>query len=165
MFQVGDFIVYGNNGACQVKAISTPGLDPETPDRRYYTIQPVCGTETIYIPVDSKVFMRPVMSKGEAEDLISRIPDISETPLETKDLHILTDSYRQVFLSHDCGQLVQLIKTTYRKNRTAVQNGKKPSEIDARFRKKAEELLHGELSVALGIPVENVPQYIESKIS
>ena len=165
MFQVGDFIVYSNNGACQIKAVSTPGLDPEAPDRQYYTIQPVYGTETIYVPVDSKVFMRPVMSKGEAEELIARIPEISETPDDSKDFHMLTDRYRQVFLSHDCGQLVQLIKTTYLKNRTAVQKGKKPSEVDTRFRKKAEELLHGELSVSLGIPVESVPQYIRSKIS
>ena len=63
--------------------------------------------------------------------------------------------------SHDCGDLVQLIKTVYAKSR---RSGRRLSQVDQRYRKRAEELLHGELSVALGIPFHEVPAYIESVI-
>ena len=59
------------------------------------------------------------------------------------------------------GNLVQLIKTVYAKSK---RSGRRLSQVDQRYRKRAEELLHGELSVALGIPFHEVPAYIESVI-
>ena len=56
---------------------------------------------------------------------------------------------------------MQLIKTVYAKSR---RHGRRVSQVDQRYRKRAEELLHGELSVALGIPFHEVPAYIESVI-
>ena len=45
-----------------------------------------------------------------------------------------------------------------------LKAGRQPGKVDARFRKRAEELLYGELSVALGIPQDSVPQYIHQKL-
>ena len=36
----------------------------------------------------------------------------------------------------------------------------KPSQLDERYMKRAEDLLHGELAYALGISKESVPDYI-----
>ena len=63
--------------------------------------------------------------------------------------------------SHDCEELVQLIKTVYAKSR---RHGRRVSQVDQRYRKRAEELLNSELSVALGIPLKEVPAYINQKI-
>ena len=38
--------------------------------------------------------------------------------------------------------------------------GKKLGQIDTRYRKEAEELLHEEFAVVLGIPKDEVIQYI-----
>lgn len=43
------------------------GLPVANKKRKYYKLAPVFGSGTIYIPVDTKVFMRPVISKEEAE--------------------------------------------------------------------------------------------------
>ena len=37
-------------------------------------------------------------------------------------------------------------------------------QVDQRYRKKAEGLLHGELSIALGIPLEQVEEYIRENM-
>lgn len=41
-------------------------------NRLYYKLSPVYGSGTIYVPVDTKIFMRPVLSRREAMDLIHR---------------------------------------------------------------------------------------------
>ena len=37
-------------------------------------------------------------------------------------------------------------------------------QVDQRYRKKAECLLHGELAVALGIPLDQVESYIQDSM-
>ena len=130
-------------------------------DRQYYTLTPVTGTETIYIPVDSPVFMRPVISREQAETLVRDIPNIEVDHFTSHSMRLSSEHYQEVLQSHDCGDLVQLIKTVYAKSR---RSGRRLSQVDQRYRKRAEELLHGELSVALGIPFHEVPAYIESVI-
>ena len=77
MYQAGEFIVYGTNSVCRVESIGKPPFETEE-DTLYYTLVPVTGTETIYIPTDSPVFTRPVISREKAEELINSIPDIEE---------------------------------------------------------------------------------------
>ena len=80
---------------------------------------------TIRIPVDSKVFMRPVISRQEAEALIDAIPGMHAEACHERNF----------------------------------------TQLAARFMKRAETLLYGELSVALGTPFEEVQPYISSRIA
>ncbi len=56
--------------------------------------------------------------------------------------------------------MVQLIKAAYERCRERMAQGSKPSQVDERYMKRAEELLHGELAVALGISRDEVGSYI-----
>ena len=56
MYQAGDYIVYGTSGVCRVDEIKPSPFEGEE-GRQYYTLTPVTGTETIYIPVDSPVLL------------------------------------------------------------------------------------------------------------
>ena len=76
MYAVGDKIIYGGSGVCTVEEICTPNFSRAERGRQYYKLRPVYGTETIYAPIDTAAFMRPVMSRQEAEALIARIPVI-----------------------------------------------------------------------------------------
>ncbi|MEG1965974.1 MAG: hypothetical protein RR064_07465, partial [Oscillospiraceae bacterium] len=69
------------------------------------------------------------------------------------------------FESHNCKDLMQLIKTIYTKNQEAAQNKKQIGQTDQHFMALAEDLLYGELAVALGIERENVLEYIENVVS
>ena len=160
MYQAGEFIVYGTNSVCRLESIGKPPFETEE-DKLYYTLVPVTGTETIYIPVDSPVFMRPVISREQAETLVRDIPNIEVDHFTSHSMRLSSEHYQEVLQSHDCGDLVQLIKTVYAKSR---RSGRRLRQGDQRYRKRAEELLHGELSVALGIPFHEVPAYIESVI-
>ena len=114
MFQKGDLIVYGNMGVCRVEAVEAPaGLPGAGEKKLYYKLDPVYETGTVYIPVDAKVFMRPILTHAQAEALIGRIPEIEENPCGGKDQQMLAEHYRSLMRTHDCDDLVQLIKTIY----------------------------------------------------
>ena len=55
---------------------------------------------------------------------------------------------------------MRLLKTIHSRNSAARKNGRRPGKVEGRYQKRAEELLYGELSISLGIPLEEVPQYI-----
>lgn len=164
MFKIGDYIIYSNTGVCKVEDICSPaGLDT---DKLYYKLEPVYKPETVYIPVDSSVYMRNILTKEEALDLIDKIPMISkDTEADGLDQRGLGEHYKNKMNSHECEDLVQIIKTIYSKEHTLNEVGKKLIKTDADYRQKAESMLHGELSISLGIPVEEVEHFIEERIN
>lgn len=166
MFQKGDLIIYNNEGVCRVENIGPlESISDNRGERLFYKLSPLYGKGFIFIPVDTKIFMRPVITKDEAQLLISKIPNIKSGDADAVSQKELAEYYQSSFRSHECEDLLQLIKTVYLKSQRQSQLGKKPGQTDQRYMKRAEELLHGELAVALDIPVEDVPKYIERELA
>lgn len=164
MFAKGDYIFYENTGVCRVEDIGVPeNLPAAARGRQYYTLSLIHSAGTIYIPVDTSVYMRPILTREQAQALIEKMSIQAETD-HIRDQRSLTEHYRASFQSHECEDLVQLIKTVYMKNKNRAETGAKPGKIDLQYRKRAEELLHGELAVALGIPTDQIPCYIEKEV-
>ena len=127
MFQKGDLIVYGNMGVCRVEAVEAPaGLPGAGEKKLYYKLDPVYETGTVYIPVDAKVFMRPILTHAQAEALIGRIPEIEENPCGGKDQQMLAEHYRSLMRTHDCDDLVQLIRRSTAKTGSVRRRAKSP---------------------------------------
>ena len=145
MFKINELIVYGNSGVCKVKDICA-----QDGDRLYYKLEPVFEKCVIFVPADTKIFMRPVISKDEALRLIDRLPLLEISLPAAHNNRELTEYYKTKFSLHSCDQ-------------TAI--GKKPCQTDLKYIKKAEELLYGELSVVLDIPDDNVPEFLERTLS
>jgi len=164
LFQIGDYVIYGGTGACRITGITERPIRGGG-SRRYYQIQPLYQSCQIYAPVDSdKVFMRPVISRAEAERLIDSIPSVQAEAVQSRVLRDLVERYEASLRSHACGDLVELTMSIYAKKRVAAESGRKIGTVDATFMKRAEDLLFGELAVALDIPRETVPGYIASRI-
>ncbi len=165
MFQKDQWIVYGSTGVCRVAQIGPlKELSGADPDTLYYTLEPLCGTDIIYVPVDTQAFMRPVITRQQALDLIDRIPTLHEDHYKAGNRRLLTDQYQASLRSHSCEELVELIAFIYHKQQRTLERGRRLSETDQRYRKRAEELLHGEFSIALDIPLEEVQPYIAKRL-
>ena len=67
MYSVGEKIVYGENGVCTVIKVAPLEISGASKDKLYYYLAPLIGTGVYYSPVDSGAFMRPVISREEAE--------------------------------------------------------------------------------------------------
>lgn len=164
MFHVGDLIVYGSEGVCRVDAIGVPEIFDSNQDKQYYTLSPLYRQGTVYTPVDTKVFMRPVISKQEAIDLIKSIPEIDDRVIENRNIRILSEKYQETMKSHNCEDLLRIVKSVHHKKRLMDKKGKKLGQVDEKYYKKAVDLLHGEFAVVLDIPKEDVGNYIANHV-
>lgn len=165
MFKAGDLIVYGSTGVYRVSDITTRDFSGVDKDQLFYILIPLHQGCTIYAPVDStKIFMRPIISKVEAERLINMIPNIKAEVFHSRIPRELTEHYEATLKTPDCAELIELTKSIYAKKQSAEQQNRKFGAVDERFMKRAEELLFGELAAALNIPIENVPDYISERI-
>lgn len=164
MFAIGEYIVYGNTGVCKVietKNMATPGTKD---DRLYYTLEPVYDKGCrLFIPVDNqKVKMRPILTKQEAEELIGRIKEI--------DILIVTDEknreemYKEAIRTCNCEEWIRIIKTLYLRKKARLEAGKKVTSSDAKYMHMAEESLYGELSVVLGVPKNEMEEFISKQV-
>ncbi len=164
MFQPGDLVVYGSSGVCRVMKVGALEGRAADPKRQYYTLQPLFEAEMIYTPVDSGVFMRPAMTKEQAQDLIRQIPEIDGDVCTERNPANLRVHYEASLQSHECRELIRMIKGIRHKGQETEKKGRKMGQVDQRYQKKAEGLLHGELAIALGIAREEVENYIQEAL-
>lgn len=160
MYSKGDLIIYSGEGVCRVENVGPIDLSGANKSKLYYTLQPVYREGKFFIPVDTSVFMRSVISHEEADTLIRRIPEIQGEVYENRNLRMLNEHYQTLLQSHDCEDMLQLIKAVYTKQKENLAMGKKPGLVDERYMKRAEDILYGELAVALDIPKDSVLDYI-----
>ena len=66
MYQVGERIIYGSVGVCEVAAVGPLDMQGAKKDREYYTLSPLYQNGKIFAPVDTTVFHRPVLTREQA---------------------------------------------------------------------------------------------------
>ena len=158
MYQPGDLVIYGRTGVCRVERIET-----REDGQQFYALAPLYQSCAILTPVEGRVFMRPVLTRRQAEELIDRMPTLQTAPREGG-VRDLTERYQASIATHDCADLVGLISSIYAKKKTAEREKRKFGALDERFMQEGEALLHGELAAALDIPVGEVPAYIRKRL-
>lgn len=163
MLRVGEKVVYGKTGVCIVEGQCEKEIIKHQKNL-YYILKPVNSEHsTIYAPVNSsKVFVRPIMTKREAEELILKIPEITKT---SADIELSREQYEAMIATHNCEDLVGLTFRLFNKKKEALENRKKAGFVDERYMALAEKLLFGELSAALEIPFDEVKTYIGEKLN
>jgi|Cm827metagenome_2_1110796.scaffolds.fasta_scaffold04675_3 CarD family transcriptional regulator len=166
MFQPGELVVYGSTGVCRVEEVAQPDVTGADRKRLYYRLKPLQQDGVIYTPVENngKVPIRPVITETEAEELIDLIPNIRAEAYHGTTLQALAQHYQNAVRTHDCRDLLELLRSIYVKRQQAEAQNRRLGMVDERFMKQAERLLYGELSAALGIPEEEVEPYIAQRI-
>lgn len=164
MFEKGEFIVYGNAGVCEVKDITTLDMEGASKNRLYYILSPSHHKDSkIFTPVDSnKTVMRAVLTKEEADVLIDNIRDIEELWVSNDKLR--EEKYKETMRSCECRDWIKIIKTLYIRKQERIAQGKKTTAMDEKYLRMAEENLYSELSIALGIPKEQMEEHIANRM-
>ncbi len=149
MFSIGEYVVYGTNGICQVTDIKKLDLMGANNEREYYVLQSTRGKgNQSFVPVDSdKVLLRLVIDKQDAKDLIENIPMIDGLgELDDKSREI---RYKEIAKSCECRQWISMIKTIYFRKQERLAQGKKMTATDERYMRLAQDNLFEELCFAL----------------
>ncbi len=164
MYKVGDMILYGRTGVCIVEEIQEKLLKGEREPQKFYSLKPLYQTCSISIPVTSKVFSRPIISRQEAEALVASLPTLEAEPYHNRNLNQLRDYYRLRIETYDCRELALMSISIYRKRLEAEAQKRKLGAVDERFLREAEDLLYGELAAALEIERSQMQGYIKAAI-
>ena len=161
MFNVGEYVVHGNDGVCKVEAVEPMSGT----DRIYYTLVPVYSSGSkLFVPTDStKVVTRAVISKNEVKKLMDEWDDIDVLSVENDKKR--EEVYKAALRSCDCRQWVKLIKTSYQRNQMRMANGKKATTSDERYLHMAQENLFGEMAIPLEMSRGEAEDYFIGKMN
>lgn len=164
MFDIGDFVVFGSDGVCQVEAVGPLDMDGVSKDKLYYTLIPVgkVGNGRIFAPVEGKrVVVRRVISIEEAKKLIDEIVSIER--LVITDEKKREERYKQIIQHCDLREIIQLIKEIYNRRLMRDALGKKLTAVDERYYNIAENCLYSELSLPLQMEKKEVRDFVVKK--
>ena len=156
MYSVGDQLVYGTNGVCRVTEIQNSPFDPKDA-RQFYVLAPLENNSNlmIYTPVEGgNTVIRDLVSKEEAETLLSRIPQITavEVPFEKK----RRDVYRETICSASLEDYVRIIKTVALRRAEFKKSRRRLPDLDNDYEHTARICLYGEISAVLGLDRDEV---------
>ena len=156
MYNINDYVVYKRD-VCKVSDIK------KINEKDYYILVPVNDESlTINVPIEGINNIKRIISKEEVYDLIKRIPEIEGISSEND--KFLEYEYKKLLneMSHE--GLIQIIKTTYLRNKERVESKRKIGEKDDTYFKKAEKLLYTEFSLALNKSYDETKEFVISKV-
>ena len=117
-------------------------------------------SEQVITPVDTRVLMRPIMTMQEAEAFVASLSSLEAESTAELSQRAAREHYQAIVTSYDCKRIAAFMKCLCCKRAAAIKHGKKVSQLDERYAKRAEDTLYGELAAALGIAREEVCAYI-----
>ena len=163
MYKIGDIVVYGTEGICEVCDITEKTFGNETIE--YYVLIPVEKEgQTVYVPKNNeKVLarMRHILTEAEADELLEAEPSKPREwePVDRERQKI----YKEILLCGTSADILGMTRMLYMHQIEQHEKGKKLHAIDERFMNEAESLLFGELAYIYKIPVAEVLPMIISK--
>jgi len=164
MFNIGDYVVYGNKGVCEVRKIGPIDIPGMSTDREYYTLTQVYTRgSTIFVPVDKvDSGLRSVLTEEEAKNLIDDIRNFIPIWIQNdKEREAL---FTETLRNANSRALFEMIIALYHRKERRLADGKKATSTDERFFHAAEDILYGELGIALGIAKDEVRDYIMKEV-
>lgn len=164
MFEKDEYVVYGNNGICQIADITHMEMSGVDKNQLYYVLIPQGVRDSkLYAPVDNvRVRMRKVLSKEEAEQLIENVKNIEH--IEVKDDKQREEIYKELMGQGEPQGWIKVIKTLYVRKQERLSAGKKITNTDEKYLRMAENQLYSELGFALGIEKNSVEQHIIQQV-
>ncbi|MBE6975445.1 MAG: hypothetical protein E7436_08145 [Ruminococcaceae bacterium] len=163
MYEIGQLVVYGVHGVCQIVERQTRTVDRKKAE--YLVLEPAGQRgSTFLVPVgnpNALAKLRPVLKKAEVDALLlsDRIREHYWIPEE----NARKQYYRELLAGGDRVALLQMICSLERHKQEQAARGKKFHQCDEIFMRDAMRLIDGEFSIALGIPQSEVGPYIRTK--
>lgn len=150
MYQVGDYIMYKNNGIYTVEAIGKLSFSADK-EKEYYTLRPLhtSGNAHIYVPVDTNIFMRNVITKQEAQQYLIELKRLQPKPFYSKKSSLLAAHYDGLLAKYNIEVQLSLFKELCLKEKKIRENGKKLGQLETNYKTQLEQLLSDEFAYAL----------------
>ena len=155
MYSIGEIVLYGSNGVCEITEITTKKIGKDYIE--YYDLKTVCSdTSTQFVPARGGgrgSRMRAVLSSDEIKDILSQKTD-NEIWIDNKAERC--EKIKEIISGGDCMKLVELIRRMHFHSKLQLKKGRRLHITDERFLKEAEKMVCDEVSVVLHIDRNDV---------
>lgn len=164
MYQIGDQVIYGIHGVCNVADLEEKQLDGRCVT--YLVLEPVSKDGSRYLlPTHNAAAMgkiRRILSKEALTELLSS--EMVRSSRWIPDENQRKQGYRDLIVGGDPVRLLQMVHMLYRHRSAQTSAGRKIHLCDENFLRDAERLLAGEISIVMNMDQEQAKQYLRSKL-
>ena len=165
MFQIGERVLYGFYGACDII-----GVEEQMVDRKcitYLILEPIGQPGSRYmVPTHNAVAMGKLKQMLTREELECMI----HSEEVCKDYWIQDESqrkqnYRELINSGDREKLMGMVHTLYCHKTEQIAAGRKIHQCDENFLRDAEKMLISEVSVIMNMDMDEAKQFIRTALN
>ena len=164
MLQIGTQVVYGIHGVCTIVDVEIRRVDRKNVE--YFVLEPISQPGTrCYVPTQNQAAiskLRPILAREELEALFQ--VGAVQTDVWISDENKRKLKYRELISNCDRVALIGMIRMLLKHKQEQLDAGRKFHLCDENFLRDAQKLLSSECSFVLGIPKDEVSQYIMSRI-
>jgi CarD family transcriptional regulator len=164
MYQLGDRIVYGMHGVCNVIDLQIRTVDRKKVE--YFVLSPVDQPETHYfVPTQNPsalAKLRPMLSREQIISLLQA--ECAEAPSWIIDENRRKLRYRELNSSSDVKDLVAMVRNLHLHRARQFEMGKKFHMCDEKFLRDCEKALSAEFAIVLNVPVDEIKNTVEQII-
>ena len=161
VFLKGEHIVYGSYGLCEIMEVGQSPLDASD-SRTFFTLRPVYAPKgsVIFTPVENEaVLKRAPMTREEANALLDKALTLPTIAVEKEKYR--REIYRSALQKADPELLVSILRTVLERRAYMSRMGRRLTDADTDYEKKARDNLVGELSLALELSEKETSQMLE----
>lgn len=164
MYKENDRVVYGVHGVCSIIDLEYKIIDRKKVE--YYVLAPIDQPEArFYVPTQNKTAVAKMSELLSKEELDALLQDSSvKTDCWISDENQRKQRYRELISGGNRNALINMVYTLHIHRKQQLASGRKFHLCDENFLRDAEKLLRCEFSVVLGIPQDQVNQYIKDAL-
>ncbi len=165
MYRIGDRVVYGVQGVCDICAVEERSVDGKRV--QYFVLKPVDRSASMYyVPCNNPAALakiRPVLNKEQISELLhsAHVREDCWIGDEAQRKNL----YRSMISSCDREALLQMIHTLHGHRAACLAAGKKFHLCDENFLRDAQRLLAAEFAAVLEMDVAQVGDYIRNALA
>ena len=161
MYQVGDAVLYGNNGICRIRDVTRMESCGLVDD--FYVLKPVSSeATTVFVPLGSEVLvsrMHPLLSPDAMRKLLDQLGDAA--PIWVENENQRKTLFREIMNSGDRLAIVRVFLTLKAMREEREKKGKHLRVSDERAYRETERIFFDELALVLGWSREDYADFLE----
>ena len=163
MFKVGQNVYSQTSGVCIISSIEEKNFG--VGEVKYFVLESIFKKQTskTYIPVDkADVQLRKLITKKEAKDLLKYISKAER--VWENDPKQRRQMFEEMYKSRDLKNVCQLIKSLYLQSEELKKQKKSLSMLDKDFFDKIQRDVIEELSLVMGVSIEEARNVFEESL-
>lgn len=161
-FKVGERVMYGNYGVCEITKIEERPdfIKPDT-ITKYFTLKSLDERKgKAMVPESRMDQVRYALTRKEAAELIHNVPAIEVDEFFDKGRNVTEEHFHSLLKTGNLEDNITVIKSMHFRIQKQTEAGKNPSAAFVRILDEAKSKLHSELAFALNIEEKDVEDYI-----